>query len=425
MRRDALIMLAMRVAGTLLWMAYTVVLARTLPKADFATVLYVINFAFTAVLVITLGRDVALLKIASQAWGEGRSGVIPALLARSRRIVLISGGGLIALLCGLWATGLNTPITREFDVALMTGLITSVAGLMALNRDCLRAVGRVWQSQLSLNFTRSVVPVTGSALVFYWGNMSLDWALGLFLASLVLSLIVEGWFLGRVNWASDPDGLDHDQKSLGRTGLELWPGDIANAVQMRMAGLIVGLLLSPEILALFLAAERIAGLAQFPIGAAAQAAAPRIARAVALGRNEMQAALLEAGKVMAAGALIGAGGAALIAWPALLLLGPGYSDALPITLVLTAAHLASMGFGLAQTALILTGHARRYSVISVMMASLGVVAVSVGTYYGGAAHGGMAAAVAYCATWWITHIIYTISLYQVAGLKSGVMQFLR
>ena len=164
LKRDALIMLAMRMAGTLLWMAYTVVLARTLTKSDFATALYVVNFAFTAVLIITLGRDVALMKFASQAWGERRSGIIPLLLNQSRRLLLVSGGALCVVLCALWAAGVRTPISQELSVAVTTGLITLVAAQMGLNRDCLRAVGRVWQSQLGLNFTRSIIPLAGSGI---------------------------------------------------------------------------------------------------------------------------------------------------------------------------------------------------------------------------------------------------------------------
>lgn len=425
LKRDALIMLVMRVAGTLLWMAYTVVLARTLTKSDFAIALYVVNFAFTAVLVITLGRDVALMKFASQAWGERRSGIIPALLNQSRRLLLLSGGALCVVLCTLWAAGIRTPISQELGVAVMTGLITLVAAQMGLNRDCLRAVGRVWQSQLGLNFTRSIIPLAGSGIVYYFGTMTLYWALLLFLASLLLSLAVENYFLSQVEWSQDKSGKAEYLRLQGRTGLELWPGDIANALQMRMAGLIAGLLLPPEALALFLAAERIAGLAQFPIGAAAQAAAPRIARAAVAGKDEIQRAVHEAGKVMSFGALIGAGGTAIIAWPALKLLGPGFVDAFSVTLMLTGAHLSWMVFGLAQTTLNLTGLSRQYSYISIAMAAVGCLGIIAATFLRGSDHAGLAIATTYCAIWWTTNFVYTVTLYRITGIRSGLFQFLR
>ena len=417
MGRDAIIMLSMRVAGTLLWMFYTIILARTLSRADFAVTVYVINFSFIAVLVVTLGRDVALLRFASKAWAVGARRSVRTLLWECRRIVLLNSCILIAgLVTAAWL-GLQTSVTQTVQIALLSGLLTLAGAQMGLNRDCLRAVGQVWQSQMGLNFTRSVVPVLGSVVVIAMDTtMSAELALALFLLSLLLSVGVEEVFLRQIDWQGEAAADAPDHRALARAGLALWPGDMANALMMRSVGLVGALALQPEAAALLLAAERIAGLAQFPIAASAQAAAPRIAQATIGGDRAVQQALDRGSLLMAAGALIGCGGAAALAWPALWALGPDYIAALPTTLVLIAASLSSAFFGLAQAALNLTGRSHRYSVISICICGLTVAAI----WLAASRHGGIGAAAAWCVGWWIANIAYTIAYRRASGLNTGI-----
>lgn len=422
MRRDAVVILSMRIAGTLLWMIYTIVLARSLSQPDFAVALYVINFSLLAVLVITLGRDVALLRFASKAWAQGARRSVREMLGRSRRVLLVNGGILTAVLLGLFLAGIETPVTDDPWIAFLAGLLTLAGAQMGVNRDCLRAVGRVWQSQVGLNFTRSVIPVLGSLAVFGIGQtLTAEVALSLFLGSLVLSVAVEEMFLRRIDWRDAPDAAAPDGRCVWRSGWALWPGDMANALLMRSVGLVGALALAPEAAALLLAAERIAGLAQFPISAAAQAAAPQIARATNAGDAAVQHALDQASLLMVSGALIGCAGAGAMAWPALWALGPGYLAALPTTLILVSASLAWAFFGLAQSALNLTGRSRSYSVISVCTTCLTVP----GIWFAALQFGALGAAVVWCIGWWTANIAYTFALLWMQGLSTGVLSVAR
>lgn len=409
----------MRVSGALLWLGYTIILARSLTKPDFVIALFVINFALIAVLVITLGRDVALLRLASQLWGTGNKAMIRALLGRSRRLLVATGAVLtVALVVGAFA-GVQTPVTQTPLLALLAGLITLAAAQMGLNRECLRAVGCVWQSQLGLNFTRSVVPIVGSGLVVLAGQMTVEVALTLFLLSLLLSILIEEAFLRRIDWTTAPDAIAVDSVDLHRTGLALWPGDMANAVQMRAAGLVAGLILAPDAAALVLAAERIAALAQFPIAAAAQAAAPQIARAAVAGQGSLQSAVTQASRLMTIGAISGTAGAAVVAWPALWALGPDYVAALPITIVLIGGHLSWAVFGPAQSTLNLTGHSQIYSRISVAAAIFGTLTIIGGTFW----WGGIGAALGFCAVWWATNAAYGYAVHRVTETRTGLLSF--
>lgn len=416
MRHDAIIILTMRIAGTALWLIYTVLLARHLSKAEFATTIYVLNLALVAVVIITLGRDVALLRIGSSAWSIGAQRAVAQLLGDARRTVLVTGSFLTFAFVALSLMGIDTPVTASVPLAVLTGSITTALALMGLNRDVLRSIGRVWQSQLDLNITRSLVPLAGFPLVLSLGEMTAQIALLLFLSALVLSLLIEEVMLGRRTWVDAPDAVCPNLAELRRNGLQIWPGDIANAFQLRAAGLIAGIMLSPEAAALFLAAERIAGLAQFPINASSQAAAPRIARASRERDETFQAALTTGSLLMSVGTMIGVACAAMAAYPALLALGDDYSDAFPVTIILIAAYASWAVLGLAQPSLHLAGHFSKYTTVSITCAIGTTVLVSLGVSYGGS----IGAATGFAVGWWVTNATYTVVFYRVTGLRTGL-----
>lgn len=105
--------LSMRIAGTVLWTGYTVVLARSLSPQDFATALYVMNFSFLGVLVVTIGRDVALLKFGSRSWAIGNRVAIRRIHVRTRLVLVCSSAVLVVALLLAWAVGLDTPVTQD------------------------------------------------------------------------------------------------------------------------------------------------------------------------------------------------------------------------------------------------------------------------------------------------------------------------
>lgn len=409
----------MRVAGTIFWMAYTIVLARTLPAAGFAGALYVVNFSLVAVLVITMGRNVSLLRIASQAWGTQSAGSIHTLHMQSRKILLFSGALFTLCLLVMSFLTLDMPVTQSPYIATLTGLITSAAAQMGLNRDCLRAVGKIWQSQLGFNLIRTVIPTLGTFVVSFLGEMSLEIALTLFFVSLCLSLIVEETVLKYVFAADLGQEPLPGKPGMINNGLMIWPGDIANAIQMRAAGLLAGATLQPEAAALFLAAERIANLAQFPIAAASQAAAPKIARSALSENDVLQPELNKGSVLMLIGACLGAGGAAVIAWPALLAIGPTYVAAMPIAMVLIFAHLSWALFGLAQPSLHLTGRFKSYSTIAVSACIISFAFIFIGTKFAG----GIGAAAGYCLGWWLTNLTYTLTYRYQTGCRTGISAF--
>lgn len=421
---DAFLIVAMRIAGALLWLVYMVALARGLDQSDFATALYAMNISFIGILVISMGRDIALLKFASHNWAQGNRSAIRCALGRSRLFVLASGVGFTLALVLASRLGLDTLATQDWRVALLTGLLTLAGAQMGINRESLRAIGKVWQSQLGLNMTRSLVPILGSAIALATTGLSVAGALALFLASLVLSLVIEEGFLRSVDWKQPKGGqsLEETRKAFSqvtKSSLALWPGDIANALHMRAGALMAGLMLSAEATALFLAAERIAGLAQFPIAAAAQAAAPKIAHGdgqfAGRNRGSLQTILSQASLLVSMAALIGVCTTALLAYPILWALGSDFLPALPIVAFMLAGHAAWIVFGLAVSTLNLTGHHGAYSRVAIPTCAVALVVMWLGFTLYGAAGG----AAAFALSLWFTHLAYTITLARVTRLQTG------
>lgn len=416
MGRDATILLGMRIFGTLFWMVFIIVLARALPQENFATALYVINFSLVAVLVITGGRDSALLRLVSQAWSSGARLYARNMLVESRRTVFFAGLLLTAVLLSLAAVGLDTPVTASPIIALLAGMISMASAQIALNRNTLRSVGKVWQSQLGTDFIRTVVPTVVTVVLYLTFEMNVVLALFLYFVSLSLAFLVEQSILRGLDWQDTPDANQPDYINFARIGLQIWPGDIANAVQMRSAGLIAGLVFAPEIAAMFIAAERFANLAQFPIAAAIQAVGPRIAQSSCLGLDDAQRVLRSAALLMLIAGVVGCLGAAALAWPGLWALGPDYLAALPITLILIGAHLSWAFFGSGQSALILTGNHQAYRNVAVIYAILGTVVMG----YVGINYGPIAMAWAYCGIWWMTNLSFVVALYKINRLQTGL-----
>lgn len=417
MERDAFLILSMRIAGTVLWLGYTVLLARTLSQSDFAISLYVINFSVFAVLFITFGRDVVLLRFASMAWATGSRAEVRKMLQRSRMILFYNGCAVTVVLIAASMAKISTPVTQSLDTALLAGLLILAGAQMGLNSNCLRAVGRVWQSQIGINFSRAIIPFIGSAFVVLLdGKLSVQQALSLLVCSLLFSIALEEIFLRQIDWKNGHTAKGVDEGQISRAALALWPGDIANALMMRSVGLIGAMALPPETAALLLAAERIAGLAQFPISAAVQAATPRVARATNSGNEALQNELNQGSKLMLVGACIGCLGAGALAWPALWALGPSYLDALPTALMLIFASLAWAFFGLAQSALNLIGRSVHYSAISICV----TIATALGIWLAATHYGGFAASVVWCIGWWTANIAYTIAFKTTSNFDTGI-----
>lgn len=365
MFRDSFIILGMRIAGTIVWFIYTIILAKSLSKFDFSTVVYIINFSLVATLVIGFGFESIIVRTVPKLWFEGKTSSISSLLSRARLSITIASVALFAFLCAFHYAGFKSPVSISLEIALLTSICTLLTTLMGVNRDTLRSCGNIVKSQLGFNFVRSLVPVIGSAVAISCDmSLSSSDAILLFILSLLISMILEEIFLVKIgvhgfNLRSIKNLIDFRGINFSH-----WVGDISNAVLLRSMGLVATINLDPELAAIILMAERISNLSQFPIAAASQAAAPHISKELSAGGKETQNLIGKGSLFVAAGGLIGWVGTLVAAEPALWIVGDDFESAFLYVLVLSIYNAGYILFGMSGSTLVLAGAGKTYTIIS-------------------------------------------------------------
>lgn len=414
--------LALRIIGAVLWLLYTIVLARSLDLEEFAIVVYSINVGMLSALVISLGNEIALLRFVARSWGFADASTFRAVLVKCRKEVSYFGFiFLLFMAIAHWA-GLETPATDDLTVAILCGVIGIISAQTSLSQDFLRGAGYIWQSQIGFNIIRTVVP---TVLSFAWAvffDLTVLIALTIYAISVILSMFVQELIVFLALSRYQGSGTEDVQTpSVRFEAMKVWPGNIANAIQMRSGGLIAGLVLSPEYTALFLAAERFANVAHFPIAAVTQASAPAIARVASLRKEEAQAYLRNASRLMMIGASMGCFLALGLGWVGLFLLGSEYVQAFPILCVILAGYFSWSFFGLGQIALQNLGHFDKFSIISVVGCCLCVLASVAGAHL----MGYIGLAFVYSLSWWATNAAFVFAVYHITGRSVGVSALTR
>ena len=247
-----------------------------------------------------------------------------------------------------------------------------------------------------------------------------------FLAALCLSVLIEAWMLAPLglNSAAAPEARTHPADAglaLGRSAWQIWPGDVANAIQMRAGGAdcrsraIAG---CGGVVSGRRASRQSGAVSDCCHIAGQRAAACACSRRT--GPPALQAGLSKASMLMGLGTCIGVGGALAMSWPALRAMGPEFTAAFPLVLILVAGHLSWSVFGLAQPALHLSGFFRSYSFLAVCGLP---VHGSAGLRRGAKKRGALGTAVGFALGWWLTNLAYTLTFWRLSGCRSGVLSW--
>lgn len=348
----------MRVAGAGLTFAFVALLARTLTAADFALVLLVINLALIGAVLVSVGCDVAMLRLGSKAWADDNKQRFKDHLQQGRKTIAVSGIlalSALLLLSVLWPLG---AIPDNPLLALFLGLAALAIALSALNRDSLRAAGRLGHALGGEMLVRNLCALCVLAVCAALGLVSAYSALAAYGLGLCAALVWEQICLAQLRL----DQGDKSGPSLLPIALGVWPGELALIVFLRIGGVMVALGVGLEEAALFLAAERLAALSTFPAIAVRTAFAPALAQAEP---SQRQACAARVSAALLAAGLIGFGALAALGWPLLWLLGEGFLAAYPLLLVLLVGHFSWIVFGPAALTLNMMGAERTRSTITV------------------------------------------------------------
>lgn len=417
MIKQASLALIMRVTGTGFWLIYTIAMARLLPPADFGTLMYAINLALILAPVATLGFESSTLKHAAPYWSEGQFAAFAGMLRQSRRMAC--AGGMLcwaALVLGaLW--GVASPVTQDVSLAHLTGAAIFLAALMGIHRDSLRAADRLIPAFLGLSILRTLLPLAGAGGLYSLDLLSVNTALWAFCAALCVAVGVEYIILSRLSLPA-PRLTVSQWRSHRAVAVGTWAGDMAHVVLMRAPVLCLGILTGPEVLALYVAVERIAQLGQFLTDAVRTAAAPTLARAcqnvqdrraIAMGLSDISQLMLKSGGMDAI--LL-----TLLAYPALWAMGDVYAQAYPLIFLFIAVQLGWTIPGPTAMAMNMMGLERRRTLWTILAAGLLIA----GIFLWVDPHTAWAAIALQCGVVWGLNLWQVWQIRRDRGVWSGV-----
>lgn len=403
---SVLIALLLRVGGTALWLVFTIIVARAMSVEDFGYVFFIINVIMTGGALAVLGYDATVVRFGSQFWKTNKKQDFRNLLSEAR-CAIIGIGALITIAFAIATlAGVQTPVTQHMSIALLVGLSILAVGLMAAERDTLRASGKLQEALFAFSVIRALVPTVLTFVAWLFGALSPDTVLVFHLIALGVALAWDQWRIGKLNLpARGSLSFPHL-----KVALATWPGTTSLVIFQRAPAIVIGLTGGLGAAALFIAAERISQLGTFLTGAVRTAVGPNLAQA---DHKDRQQAVAHASVLMLISGLLGL--VLLLALGAVLLwmFGPEYRSAFPALVMLLIGQFSWAMLG--PTALILNmmGQNKTRSIIGVVATGILLVLLLVlDTALG------VASAVAVIS--WCMNIALWIAIRVRLGLRSGV-----
>lgn len=404
---SVLLAFILRISGTVLWMLFSILIARTLSVEDFGHVFFAINLTLAGGGLAVMGYDFTVLRFAPRLWKDDDRLGFRGLVDEARGAVTVMG----ALVCGAMTlaavAGLDTPVTEDWETALLVGLSIAATAQMAVYRDTLRSANRLQAALLGQSVVRAVVPFALCAPAALFGLLNVERALLAYLIGLLTALAWQHWQIFRLDLPPrQPFSLRHLRIALG-----IWPGDSALLLFQRAPGITIGLTGGMEAAALFLAADRIAQTGTFLTDAVRTAVAPMLSHSA--GGEDRQRAVSQASILMAGSGLAGTVLLLLLGGLMLWAFGPAYRSAYPTLLMLLVAQLSWTVLGPAAMILNMFGAERERSLISVGATVLLLIALPFcGTAF--------SAALIYAVAAWAMNGLQWLLIHRRLGLRSGL-----
>ncbi|MEQ8814805.1 MAG: oligosaccharide flippase family protein [Thalassobaculum sp.] len=416
MLTDMVVVTFMKVAGTALWLVYTVLLARLLTADDYGLVMYAVTVLTIAGPLTCFGLNSAMLRHGSVYWHQGRPAALAGLLGEARRtIVLTSLPG--ALL--VWATfeaalGVGTAVPWSVVAIVAVGL--PLYGAMDLHRETLRAVDRVLAGFLGFNILRALIPGLAAVALALAGWLTVETALAAFVCGLAVIAALDARRIAATvgHLAAVRDRFERTEwYRIAR------PMVLAEALGHWIARgdvVLVGALLDLRAAAIYLTAQRLAVLVTFVVDAVRLTLEPMVARRFADRDQPGLQDLMARGSLasFATGmpiALVIAGGG----WLLLGLYGPDFQSGWAVLCILTLGQMTTVLAGPVSAVLRMTGLERPLTAVQFASAAGLSAAVPAGIALGGTEGAAAGAAIVTAAS----NLAYLAITRRRLGLRCG------
>lgn len=384
MLSDMVVVTAMKVAGTALWLLYTVLLARLLTAADYGLVMYAITVLMIAGPLTCFGLNSAMLRHGSVYWDQGRPGRLTALLGEARRtIALVSLPGAV-LVAATFEAALGIGGAVPWTVVLIVAAGLPLYGAMDLHRETLRALDRVLAGFLGFNILRSLLPGVAAAALAAVGWLTVESALAAFVGGLAVIAALDARRIAGLVRSVAPTSAADDRAAWYRVARPMVLAEALGYWIARGDVVIVGAMLGLEAAAIYLTAQRLAVLVTFVVDAVRLTLEPMVARRFAdrdqAGLQDLMArgSLACFASGMPIGLLIAGGG-----WLLLGLYGPAFQSGWAVLAILTLGQMTTVLAGPVSAVLRMTGLERPLTAVQAASAAGLSAAVPAGILVGG------------------------------------------
>jgi len=191
----------------------------------------------------------------------------------------------------------------------------------------------------------------------------------------------------------------------------IWPGEASAIVLARATGILIGLQNGMDAAALFLAAERVAQLGKFLSDAVRTSIGPMLARAQT--PEALNEAVARASLLMLLAGAAGALALAVTGYLFLWVLGPAYTAAFPVLLILLVAQSSWSILGPTAMIMNMTGLQKIRSLVNAVGA-VSLIAILWNT------SGVIVASAAFATIVWLVNAALWVVIFRLKGVKSGV-----
>ncbi len=384
MLNDMVAVTFMKVAGTALWLLYTVLLARLLSADGYGLVMYAVTVLTIAGPLTCFGLNSAMLRHGSVYWDQGRPAALLGLLGEARRIIVLASLPAALLVAVVFETALGIGTGVPWSVVAIVALGLPLYGTMDLHRETLRALDRVLAGFLGFNILRSLIPGVAAAGLAVGGWLSVETALAGFVGGLAAIAVIDARRIGRLTGDIAPVRDRDDRVAWYRIARPMVMAEALGYWIARGDVVIVGALLDLRAAAIYLTAQRLAVLVTFVVDAVRLTLEPMVARRHADRDHQGLQDLMARGSLVAFAtgtpiALAIAGGG----WLLLGLYGPDFQSGWAVLTILTAGQMTTVLAGSVSAVLRMTGLERPLTAVQAASAVGLSAMVPVGILLGG------------------------------------------
>ena len=366
-----------KIAGVVLYFAFTVFLARAMSKDDYGTTMYAITVMTVLSPLCLLGYDRVALKFAAMYTADGDRPHLAGVLRRSRQLGL--GANLVWLVAGVAAAGFGLyDYSQGLGQAVLLGLLVlPLWTWMILNREYQRGLKVMLPALLGFHILRPALATLFAVIALAAAPLTANAALICLGAAILVAVILDGFRIRRALGGITPK---FEPRKWAQTARPLLFSTIMNAISARADMLLIGWLLTMSVAAEYAVALRLAALLAFSLDAVRIAIAPMISELYH--RNhmaELQAQVTRASQWIFLATVPLALLLVLFARPVLGLFGPEYVAADNILIVLIIGQTIGALAGPAGVLMTMTAiqhdHAKIMVVTTALFLILGVVLI--------------------------------------------------